>query len=327
MKILVTGGAGYIGSHTVVELLKQGHEITVFDNLVCGHKEPVTCPLIIGDLLDKNQINAVFEKDSFDGVIHFAAYALAGESMNEPRKYFENNILGGLNLLEAMKKHGVDKIIFSSSCSQYGFPEKLPVTEEESKKPASVYGESKLMFETILQWYDSLFGIKNVCLRYFNAGGASLDGSMGGDHDPETHIIPIAIQTALGQREKFVMFGMDYKTPDGTNIRDYVHVLDLADAHIRALEYLVRENESNYFNVGTGKGYSNKEIVEMVKKISGINFMVEFGPRRLGDPDAVYADNTKIKKALSWEPRYSDLETIIKTAWNWHKTHPNGYNS
>jgi len=327
MKILVTGGAGYIGSHTVVELLKQGHEITVFDNLVCGHKEPVICPLIIGDLLDKNQINAVFEKDSFDGVIHFAAYALAGESMNEPRKYFENNILGGLNLLEAMKKHGVDKIIFSSSCSQYGFPEKLPVTEEESKKPASVYGESKLMFETILQWYDSLFGIKNVCLRYFNAGGASLDGSMGEDHDPETHIIPIAIQTALGQREKFVMFGMDYKTPDGTNIRDYVHVLDLADAHIRALEYLVRENESNYFNVGTGKGYSNKEIVEMVKKISGINFMVEFGPRRLGDPDAVYADNTKIKKALSWEPRYSDLETIIKTAWNWHKTHPNGYNS
>ncbi|PIQ69898.1 UDP-glucose 4-epimerase GalE [Candidatus Shapirobacteria bacterium CG11_big_fil_rev_8_21_14_0_20_40_12] len=327
MKILVTGGAGYIGSHTVVELLKQGHEITVFDNLVCGHKEPVICPLIIGDLLDKNQINAVFEKDSFDGVIHFAAYALAGESMNEPRKYFENNILGGLNLLEAMKKHGVDKIIFSSSCSQYGFPEKLPVTEEESKKPASVYGESKLMFETILQWYDSLFGIKNVCLRYFNAGGASLDGSMGEDHDPETHIIPIAIQTALGQREKFVIFGMDYKTPDGTNIRDYVHVLDLADAHIRALEYLVRENESNYFNVGTGKGYSNKEIVEMVKKISGINFMVEFGPRRLGDPDAVYADNTKIKKALSWEPRYSDLETIIKTAWNWHKTHPNGYNS
>ena len=327
MKILVTGGAGYIGSHTVVELLKQGHEITVFDNLVCGHKEPVICPLIIGDLLDKNQINAVFEKDSFDGVIHFAAYALAGESMNEPRKYFENNILGGLNLLEAMKKHGVDKIIFSSSCSQYGFPEKLPVTEEESKKPASVYGESKLMFETILQWYDSLFGIKNVCLRYFNAGGASLDGSMGEDHDPETHIIPIAIQTALGQREKFVIFGMDYKTPDGTNIRDYVHVLDLADAHIRALEYLVRENESNYFNVGTGKGYSNKEIVEMVKKISGINFMVEFGPRRLGDPDAVYADNTKIKKAQSWEPRYSDLETIIKTAWNWHKTHPNGYNS
>ncbi len=325
MKILITGGAGYIGSHTTAELLKQGHEITVFDNLVCGHKESVACPLVIGDLLDKNQINAVFGKGGFDGVIHFAAYALAGESMNEPGKYFENNILGGLNLLEAMKKHGVNKIIFSSTCAQYGFPEKLPVTEEEDKKPVSVYGESKLMFETILQWYDSLFGIKNVCLRYFNAAGASLDGSIGEDHDPETHIIPIAIQTALGQREKFVIFGDDYKTTDGTNIRDYVHVLDLADAHIRALVYLAGDNESNFFNVGTGMGYSNKEIVEMVKKISGVDFPVEIGPRRSGDPDAIYADNTKIKKALSWKPKYSDLETIIKTSWDWHKTHPQGY--
>ncbi len=325
MKILITGGAGYIGSHTTAELLKQGHEITVFDNLVCGHKQSITCPLVIGDLLNKNEINAVFEKSNFDGVIHFAAYALAGESMNEPGKYFENNILGGLNLLEAMKKHGVNKIIFSSTCAQYGFPEKLPVTEEEDKKPVSVYGESKLMFETILQWYDSLFGIKNVCLRYFNACGASLDGTIGEDHDPETHIIPIAIQTALGQREKFVIFGDDYKTKDGTNIRDYVHVLDLADAHIRALAYLAGDNESNFFNVGTGMGYSNKEIIEMVKKISGVDFPVETGPRRSGDPDAVYADNTKIKKALSWEPKYSDLETIIKTSWNWHKTHPQGY--
>lgn len=325
MKILITGGAGYIGSHTTAELLKQGHNITVFDNLVCGHKQSITCPLVIGDLLNKNEINTVFEKSNFDGVIHFAAYALAGESMNEPGKYFENNILGGLNLLEAMKKHGVNKIIFSSTCAQYGFPEKLPVTEEEDKKPVSVYGESKLMFETILQWYDSLFGIKNICLRYFNACGASLDGSIGEDHDPETHIIPIAIQTALGQREKFVIFGNDYKTPDGTNIRDYVHVLDLADAHIRALVYLAGDNESNFFNVGTGTGYSNKEIIEMVKEISGVDFPVETGPRRSGDPDAVYADNTKIKKALSWEPKYSDLETIIKTSWNWHKTHPQGY--
>ena len=325
MKILITGGAGYIGSHTTAELLKQGHDITVFDNLVCGHKQSITCSLVIGDLLNKNEINAVFEKSNFDGVIHFAAYALAGESMNEPGKYFENNILGGLNLLEAMKKHGVNKIIFSSTCAQYGFPEKLPVTEEEDKKPVSVYGESKLIFETILQWYDSLFGIKNVCLRYFNACGASLDGTIGEDHKPETHIIPIAIQTALGQREKFVIFGSDYKTPDGTNIRDYIHVLDLADAHIRALVYLASDNESNFFNVGTGRGYSNKEIIEMIKKISGVDFPVETGPRRSGDPDAIYADNTKIKKAFSWEPKYSDLETIIKTSWNWHKTHPQGY--
>ena len=327
MKILVTGGAGYIGSHTVAELLKQGHEITVFDNLICGHKQSITCPLVVGDLLDKSQINAVFEKDNFDGVIHFAAYALAGESMNEPGKYFENNILGGLNLLEAMKKNGVNKIIFSSTCAQYGFPEKLPVTEEENKKPVSVYGESKLIFETILQWYDSLFGIKNICLRYFNAAGAFLDGTIGEDHQPETHIIPIAIQTALGLREKFTIFGSDYKTPDGTNIRDYVHVLDLAEAHIKSLVYLAGDNESNFFNVGTGKGYSNKEIIEMVKKISGIDFLVENGPRRSGDPDAIYADNTKIKKVLNWEPKYSDLETIIKTAWNWHKAHPKGYAS
>jgi len=325
MKILVTGGAGYIGSHTVAELLKQGHEVTAFDNLIYGHKEAVRCPLQVGDLLHKDEINFAFEGKNFDGVIHFAAYALAGESMNEPAKYFENNIQGGVNLLEAMKNHGVNKIIFSSSCAQYGFPDRLPVTEEESKKPVSVYGESKLMFETILQWYDSLFGVKNVCLRYFNACGASLDGSIGEDHRPETHIIPLAMQTALGQREKFTIFGSDYKTPDGTNIRDYVHVLDLADAHIKALIYLAGDNESNFFNVGSGKGYSNKEIVEKIKEVSGADFLVEIGPRRAGDPDAIYADNTKIKKILNWEPKHSDLETIIKTAWNWHKNHPLGF--
>lgn len=325
MKILVTGGAGYIGSHTVAELVGQGHEVVVFDNLICGHKEAVKCSLVVGDLLHKDEINSAFEGENFDGVIHFAAYALAGESMNEPAKYFENNIQGGINLLETMKKHGVNKIIFSSSCAQYGFPEKLPVTEEESKKPVSVYGESKLIFETILQWYDSLFGIKNVCLRYFNAAGDSLDGSLGEDHRPETHIIPLVIQAALGQREKFTIFGSDYKTPDGTNIRDYIHVLDLASVHILGLVYLAGNNESNFFNVGSGKGYSNREIVEAVKKVSGIDFPVEIGPRRPGDPDAIYADNTKIKKALNWEPKYSDLDTIIKTAWNWHRNHSQGF--
>lgn len=325
MRILITGGAGYIGSHTVAELIRAGHEIAVFDNLIYGHKESIKCPIVAGDLLNKEGIAKVFAENKFDGVIHFAAYSLVGESMKDPAKYFENNLLGGVNLLQAMKLYGVNKIVFSSSCSQYGYPDKLPVTEDEDKKPVSVYGESKLMFEKILNWYDSLFGIKNVCLRYFNASGASLDGTIGEDHKPETHLIPLVMQTALGQRDKQIIFGDDYKTPDGTNIRDYIHVLDLADAHIKALEYLSKENTSNFFNLGTGKGYSVKEIISTIKSISGVDFKVEIGDRRPGDPDAIYADNTKIKKVLQWEPKYSDLETIIKTAWNWHKNHPNGY--
>ncbi|MCL5090877.1 MAG: UDP-glucose 4-epimerase GalE [Patescibacteria group bacterium] len=307
MKILVTGGAGYIGSHTVAELLKAGHEVVVFDNLLYGHKESISCPLVVGDLLNKEEINQVFEKEKFEGVIHFANYALVGESMKNPGKYFESNLQGGINLLDAMKAHVVNKIVFSSSCAQYGFPEKLPVREDESKKPVSVYGETKLLFERILAWYDKLFGIKNICMRYFNAAGASLDGSIGEDHTPETHLIPLVMQTALGQKEKQIIFGDDYQTPDGTNIRDYIHVLDLASAHLRSLDYLINENKSDNFNVGTGTGYSVKQIVETIKKISGVDFLVEIGPRRPGDPDAVWADNSKIKKILSWEPRYSSL--------------------
>jgi UDP-glucose 4-epimerase len=325
MKILVTGGAGYIGSHTVAELLKANHEVTVFDNLVYGHKEAITCSLIVGDLLKKEEINKVFSEDHFDGVIHFAAYAQAGESMKDPQKYFENNIQGGLNLLEAMQKNNVLKIVFSSTCAIYGFPEKLPVSEEEEKKPVSVYGESKLAFEKILKWYDQIFNIKNVCLRYFNACGASLDGSTGEDHNPETHIIPVAMQVALGQKESFGLFGTDYPTKDGTCVRDYIHVLDLASAHIKALEYLEKEKVSNYFNVGTGNGYSNLEILEMIKKVTGKELKIINNPRREGDPAAIFADNSKIKKVLNWEPQYSSLDNIIKTSWNWHESHPNGY--
>jgi UDP-glucose 4-epimerase len=325
MKILVTGGAGYIGSHTVAELLKANHEVVVFDNLVYGHKEAVTCPLIVGDLLNKQEIEKVFSEDHFDGVIHFAAYAQAGESMKDPQKYFENNIQGGLNLLEAMQKNNVLKIVFSSTCAIYGFPEKLPVSEEEEKKPVSVYGESKLAFEKILKWYDQIFNIKNVCLRYFNACGASLDGSIGEDHNPETHIIPVAMQVVLGQKESFGLFGIDYPTKDGTCVRDYIHVLDLAGAHIKALEYLEKEKTSNYFNVGTGNGYSNLEILDTVKKITGKDLKVINNPRREGDPAAIFADNSKIKKVLNWEHQFSSLDNIIKTAWNWHESHPNGY--
>lgn len=321
-KILVTGGAGYIGSHTVAELIKQGYKVVVFDSLISGHRQAVSCPLIVGDLLHKKDIDQALAGQKFEAVIHFAAFCAAGESMVNPAKYFENNLQGGVNLLEAMRKNNVDKIIFSSTCATYGFPKKLPVSENAPQKPVSVYGESKLMFEKILGWYDRLFGIKNVCLRYFNAAGASLDGSLGEDKKPFTTVVPILIQVALGQQGEFVLNGNDYATPDGTCIRDYVHVLDLASAHIKALAYLQKTRQSNAFNVGTGKGCSNKEMIDMVKKISGVNFTVKIGPRRPGDPDAVYADNRKIKNTLDWEPKYSDLKTIVRTAWNWHRTHP-----
>lgn len=319
MRLLVTGGAGYIGSVTVRELQKAGHEVVVYDNLVYGHKESVSAPLVVGDLLDleflKNKVEGTFE-----AVIHFAAYALAGESMQNPYKFFQSNLQGGLNLLEFMRERKIPNIIFSSTCAIYGAPEKLPVTENESKKPESVYGESKLMFETILDWYDQIYGIKHINLRYFNACGATVDGLLGEDHDPETHIIPIAIQTALGKFESFKLFGTDYKTPDGTCIRDYIHVLDLANAHIQALEKIKSTGKSDFFNLGTGKGYSNREVLDMVKKVSNVNFKIEEIERRPGDPDAIYADNSKAMQELGFNPQFSDLETIVSTAWNWHSS-------
>ncbi|MEX2007752.1 MAG: UDP-glucose 4-epimerase GalE [Candidatus Levyibacteriota bacterium] len=321
MKILVTGGAGYIGSITAKALTNKGHEVVVFDNLINGHKEAVSTELIVGDLLDKESLRNGLAGKNFDGVIHFAAYALAGESMQQPYKYFQNNILGGLNLLEFMRDSKIKNIIFSSTCAVYGTPKTLPVTEESEKSPESVYGESKLMFENVLNWYDKIYGIKHINLRYFNAAGAALDGSLGEDHVPETHIIPVAIEAAL-TGSAFSLFGNDYDTPDGTCIRDYIHVEDLATAHILALEKLGKSEKSDSFNLGTGKGYSNLEILSMVEKVSGAKIPVTIVERREGDPPQIFADNRKAREGLGFTTQCSDLATIVETAFAWHRKKP-----
>jgi UDP-glucose 4-epimerase len=318
MKILVTGGAGYIGQFMVKRLLEEGHEPVVLDSLEVGHREvvPNEVKFYEGNLLDKEFVKKVFSENSFDAVIHFAAYALAGESMERPEKYFQNNVQGGLNVLDAMKGK-TSYFVFSSTCSIYGTPDKIPVTEEESKKPESVYGQSKLMFEKVLYWYDKIFNIKHINLRYFNAAGAALDGSLGENHTFETHIIPNAI-FAVNDNKPFTLFGKDYPTPDGTCIRDYIHVLDLAEAHLLALSYLKEKNTSDSFNLGSGKGYSNLEVLEMVKKVSGKPLEIEYKDRRFGDPPKIFADNSKAKEMLGFDPKNSELETIVSSACKWH---------
>lgn len=319
MKVLVTGGAGYIGSITVRALLAKGYEITVLDNLSQGHKEAIVTDFIEVDLQNKEQLSQSLQGKKFDAVVHFAALTLAGESMEKPYEYFKNNILGGLNLLECMREEKIPYIVFSSTCALYGTPLSLPVSENEPKKPESVYGESKLAFENILKWYGEIYGIKYINLRYFNAAGASLDGTLGEDHTPETHLIPMAIKAAK-EGKPFKLYGDDYPTPDGTCIRDYIHVEDLAIAHLQALEKLKNGGLSDSFNLGTGQGYSNKQVIDMVKKVTGISFEVITEKRRSGDPARIFADNTKAKSELGFNPVHSDLETIVKTAWEWHKT-------
>lgn len=320
MKILVTGGAGYIGSITNKLLTEQGIQTVVFDNLSTGHKNAVgASPLVIGDLTNSQDIEAVFANHRFDAVVHFAAKALAGESMDKPGEYFRNNLLGGINLLEAMKNNSCKTIIFSSTCAVYGTPKDVPVTEESPIHPESVYASSKRMFEEILEWYGVIYGFKHVNLRYFNASGASVDGILGEAHDPETHIIPIALSVAAGSLESFELKGDDYPTLDGTCIRDYIHVLDLADAHAKALTYLQKGGESTAVNLGVGVGYSNKQVLSEVEKVTGKKLSVVVGKRRSGDPAAIWADNTKAKKLLGWEPKFSDLTTIISSAWGWHQ--------
>lgn len=325
MTILVTGGAGYIGSHTVAHLVDRGRDVVIVDSMEFGHPEAIgDVPLIRADIADHQTVAKVIAEYGVDSVIHFAGYKAAGESVLEPGKYFANNTSGTTTLMETLRRSGVDKVVFSSTCAVYGSPQRLPVDETERISPASPYGESKAMVERILHWYDASHGIRSVPLRYFNAAGASMDASIGEDSTFTLNLVPLAMQAALGQRVPLRVFGTDYPTPDGSNIRDYVHVVDLAHAHLRALEYLEAGNPSTAVNLGTGRGSSVLDVIESARRASGVDIPVELTGRRKGDPIALYADTAKARDVLGWEARYG-LDDIAATAWAWHSTHPQGY--
>jgi UDP-glucose-4-epimerase GalE len=318
-KILVTGGAGYIGSHTCKLLHKKGYVPVVLDSLVHGHRSFVKWgPFYHGNLHDQSLLQEIFELHQPAAVIHFAAFAYVGESVSHPAKYYENNVGGTLSLLAAMRQQGCKNIVFSSSCAVYGIPTFLPLTEEHRRMPISPYGRSKLMIEEILQDYDKAYNIKSVSLRYFNAAGADAEGFLGEDHSPETHLIPLTISAALGHIDKIEVYGTDYQTADGTAVRDYIHVDDLAAAHILSLEYLDVQGNSNVFNLGTGKGFGVNEIIKIVGKVSGREITVRYGERRAGDPPVLIADAFRANELLGWHASFSDIETIISSAWNWH---------
>lgn len=328
MATLVLGGAGYIGSHTVDRLIEKGEKTIVVDSLVTGHRQAVNkdAKFYQGDIADKDFMRQVFKENSdIDAVIHFAAYSLVAESMKKPLKYFDNNTAGMVKLLEVMNKFSIDKIVFSSTAATYGIPEEVPIKETTPQNPINPYGESKLMMEKIMRWADKAYGIKFVPLRYFNVAGAKPDGSIGEDHMPETHLLPIVLQVAMGKRDKLQIFGDDYNTPDGTNIRDYVHPLDLADAHILAVDYLKAGNPSTAFNLGSSTGFSNREILEAARKVTNKEIPAEIAPRRGGDPDVLVASSTKAREVLGWKPQFDDISKIIETAWKWHTLHPEGY--
>ncbi len=327
MAILVTGGAGYIGSHTVAALLEQGREVVVIDNLQTGHREALLGgKLYEGDLRDKALLAKLFAENEIEAVIHFAANSLVGESMKDPVKYFDNNVYGTLCLLDAMDQANVRKIVFSSTAATYGEPEKVPIEESDPTRPTNVYGETKLTMERMMAWFDQVLGIKYVSLRYFNAAGAHESGNIGEDHRPESHLIPLIIQAALGQRPSIQVFGDDYNTADGTCVRDYIHVSDLADAHLRAVDHLLGGGESDVFNLGNGQGFSVKEVIETVKQVTGRDFPVAISPRRAGDPAVLIASSDKARRVLGWNPTRNKLPGIIESAWQWHNSHPNGYN-
>lgn len=326
MNILVTGGAGYIGSHTVRALQKAGHTPIVLDNLSRGHVEslPAGVEFINMDIADPALVNLLKEKQ-IDGVMHFAAHSQVGESMTNPMIYYENNVVGSFHLIESVRQAGVKYFVFSSTAAVYGEPEVVPIKEDARLAPTNVYGRTKLMIEQMLQDYSQIYGLRYVALRYFNAAGADSSGEIGEDHTPETHLIPLILEAALGKRPNITIFGTDYDTADGTCVRDYIHVNDLASAHILSMEYLRDGGASNYFNLGSGNGFSVKEIVDTTKTVTGVDFPVAIGERRAGDPGTLIASSEKAQTVLGWKPVHSDVTQVIKDAWQWHQGHPNGY--
>jgi UDP-glucose 4-epimerase len=326
MVVLVCGGAGYIGSHMVKELIENGEEVVILDNFQKGHYDAVVGQKVYeGDLRDRKILDKVFTENKIDAVIDFAADSLVGESVVEPLKYFNNNVGGTVSLLEAMRDHGVKHIVFSSTAATYGEPENVPILEGDRTFPTNPYGESKLAVEKILKWCDNAYGIKYTVLRYFNAAGAHISGTIGEDHRPESHLIPLILQVALGKREKIMIFGDDYNTEDGTCVRDYIHVTDLANAHLMALRRMREGGASATYNLGNGTGFSVKEVIEVTRKVTGREIKAEVSPRRAGDPATLIASSDKALSELKWKPKYNSLETIIETAWKWHLSHPDGY--
>jgi UDP-glucose 4-epimerase len=327
MSILVLGGAGYVGSHAVYQLKDQDFEVVVVDNLQTGHRDAIhpEARFYEGDIRNREFLRAVFEKENIEAILHFAANSLVGESMTEPLKYFDNNVFGTQVVLEMMKEFGVKYIVFSSTAAVYGEQKVVPITEAAATIPTNTYGETKLTMEKMMAWCEKAFDLKYVSLRYFNVASARSDGQIGEDHNPETHLIPVVLEAALGKREAVTVFGDDYDTADGTCVRDYIHVEDLIDAHILALRYLQKGGESNVFNLGSSQGFSVKEIVETAKEVTGIDIPVKMGDRRSGDPSTLIASSEKAKQALGWNPSRTSIHEIIKNAWNWHQHHPNGY--
>lgn len=327
MSILVCGGAGYIGSHTVYKLIEQGKDVVIIDNLQSGHIGAVhpKAKFYKGDIRDASILDKIFTENKIESIVHFAANSLVGESMEKPLLYFNNNVYGMQILLESMVKHNIKNIVFSSTAAVYGEPKRVPILEDDETNPANTYGETKLTMEKMMKWCNKAYGINYVALRYFNVAGSLGDGSIGEDHNPETHLIPLILQVPLKKREFISVYGTDYPTPDGTCIRDYIHVLDLADAHIKAVEYLEAGNKSNIFNLGNGVGFSVKEMIEAAKEATGKEIKVVLGDRRAGDPAQLIASGEKANKILGWTPKFTDVKDIIKDAWAFHTAHPNGF--
>ena len=326
MSILIIGGAGYIGSHTVKYFIEQNENVIIIDNLLTGHKEAILSDKFYEcDIRDKENLDKIFKENDIEAVIHFAANSLVGESMVKPYEYYHNNVYGMMCLLDVMKENNVDKIVFSSTAATYGEPKNIPILESDETNPTNTYGETKLAMEKMMKWFDNAYGTKYVSLRYFNAAGAYFDGSIGEAHTTETHLIPLILQVPLGKREHISIFGNDYDTNDGTCIRDYIHVMDLASAHYKALEYLRKGNESNIFNLGNGNGYSVKEVIDVARKVTSHEIPAKLEERRSGDPAVLIASSDKARKVLGWKPEYDSLERIIEDAWRWHKNNINGY--